>query len=174
MKNKATNKKAFKVRSLIVAFVVIAICETFFVMDILADFLHLDIASAWIDHSTMELVSTLTLAFSLVVIGLQIKLLHADHRDAQAAVKVASGELLAVIEAKFGIWELTASERQIALLLIKGFSAQEIADLRDTRAGTVKSQCSAIYQKAGVKGRGELGAYFVEDLLAGDITPAPL
>lgn len=167
--NTAKNIKAFKGRSLIVAFIVIAICEAFFVLDIAADIFHLDIAAAWIDHSVIELISTVTLAFSLLIIGLQIRQLHADHRDAQAAVKVASGELLAVIDAKFESWKLSASERQVALLLIKGFSAQEIADLRDTRPGTVKSQSSAIYQKAGVKGRSELAAYFVEDLLAGEI-----
>jgi len=166
--NTADNKKTFKVRSLVVTFVVIAICEFFFVLDVVADIFHLDITTDWLDHNSMEVISTASLAFALILIGLQIKQLLGEHRDAQATVKVASGELLAVIEAKFEVWGLTSSERQIALLIIKGFSTQEIADLRDTRPGTVKSQCSAVYQKAGVKGRGELAAYFVEDLLAGE------
>ena len=54
------------------------------------------------------------------------------------------------------------------MLLIKGLSTQEISGIRDTRPGTVKSQSSAIYQKADVAGRNELVAYFVEDLLAGE------
>ena len=141
--------------------------EFFFIIDISADIFHLDISTAWIDHSAIETISTLTLALALVVIGLQIKQLLHEHDDAKALVKVASGELLAVIDLKFEVWELTPSEQQIAMLLIKGFSAQEIADLRDTRPGTVKSQCSAIYLKSGVAGRNELAAYFVEDLLAG-------
>ena len=162
------NKKAFEVRSLIVCFIVIAVCEVFFLLDVAADVFYFDVLASWVDHSVVELITTVTLAFTLIVIGWQIKQLLGEHREAKAFVKVASGELLAVIYARFGDWKLTRSEREIALLLIKGLSAQEIASLRDTRVGTVKSQSSGIYQKAGVKGRNELAAYFVEDLLGGD------
>ena len=126
-----------------------------------------------VDHTVIELITTITLAFALILIGRQIWRLLGEHRAAQNSVKVASGELLAVIYAKFDDWKLSPSERDIALLLIKGLSAQEISDLRDTRPGTVKSQSSAVYQKAGVKGRNELAAYFVEDLLGGDTFMAP-
>ncbi len=166
------NKRTFEVQSLILAFVVIAVCETFFLLDVSADMFGLDIAAPWIDHGVIELITAVTLALALAVIGLQIMRLLREHRVVQASVKVASGELLAVIEDRFKHWRLTPSEHEIALLLIKGFSAQEIADLRNTRPGTVKSQSSAIYQKAGVQGRNELVAYFMEDLLAGDpLTP---
>jgi len=158
----------FEVKSLVVSFIVIAICEVFFVLDVVADAFYINIQAPWIDHGAVELISTLSLALALVVIGWQIKrLLHA-HRNAQAHIQVASGELIQVIEQKFDDWQLTHSERDIALLLIKGLSNQEIADIRATRPGTVKSQGSAIYQKAAVKNRHELAAYFVEDLLAGE------
>ncbi len=162
------NKKTFGIQSLVISFVIIAVCEVFFLLDVLADVFRIDLAAPWIDHGTIELVSAVTLAFALVVIGWQIKRLLHDHRNARAFVQVASGELLAVIYGKFDAWKLTSSERDIALLLIKGLSIQEISDVRDTRPGTVKSQSSAIYQKAGVTGRNELAAYFVEDLLAGE------
>ena len=87
---------------------------------------------------------------------------------AEDRVKVASGELMQVISEKFDDWRLSPSERDIAVLLIKGLSNQEIAEIRATRPGTVKSQSSSIYQKSGVKNRHELAAYFVEDLLAGE------
>jgi DNA-binding CsgD family transcriptional regulator len=161
-------RKTFGVQSLVVTFIVIAICEIFFLMDVLADAFYTDITIGWIDHSVLELISTITLAFALIVIGWQINRLLREHRIVEASVKVASGELLAVINARFTSWKLSPSECEVALLLIKGLSTQEIADLRETRLGTVKSQGSAIYQKAGVKGRNELVAYFVEDLLAGD------
>ncbi|NQV83132.1 MAG: LuxR family transcriptional regulator [Rhodospirillales bacterium] len=168
------NKKAFEVRSLVVSFVVIAISEIFFLLDVSADIFHIDIAAPWIDHNVLEFVSTVALAFALLVIGWQIRRLLREHREARASIQVASGELLAVIYAKFDAWELTPSEREIALLLIKGLSVREISEIRDTRPGTVKSQSSAVYQKAGVKGRNELAAYFVEDLLAGEnILPMP-
>ena len=166
------DRKAFEVRSLVVSFVVIALCLVFFILDVAADIFYVDIPALWIDHTVVELITTFTLAIALILIGRQIRQLLGEHRDAQAFVKVASGELLTVIFAKFDDWKLTASERDIALLLIKGLSVQEIADLRDTRPGTVKSQGSAVYLKAGVKGRNELVAYFVEDLLGGDVLNA--
>ena len=167
-----SSRKKFEVRSLIFSFVVIAICEAFFLIDVSADIFRIDINTSWIEHDKIELFSTVTLALSLVVIGLQIVRLLKAHRQARDVVEVASGELLAVILRHFEDWKLSASEREVALLLIKGLSTQEIADLRQTKIGTVKSQSSAIYQKAGVRGRNELVAYFVEDLLAGQsITP---
>ena len=162
------HKSTFEVQTLIISFVVIAVCEGFFLLDVFADVFQIDISTSWFDHSMIELVTALFLAPALVVIGLQIRRLLRDHRAAQNSIKVASGELLAVIHGRFEKWKLSPSENEIAMLLIKGFSAQEIADLRNTRPGTVKSQASMIYQKAGVRGRNELVAFFVEDLLAGD------
>jgi DNA-binding CsgD family transcriptional regulator len=162
-----TDKNRFEVQSLILSFVVIAICELFFILDVLADFFQIDMDILWIDHNFIEQASTVVLALALVVIGRQIFRLLKAHRTAQRSVQVASGELLSVIFNHFETWGLSPSEVEIALLLIKGFSAAEIAKLRETRPGTVKSQSSAIYQKADVRGRNELVAYFVEDLLAG-------
>jgi len=164
----AKRTSGFGVRTLIATFVIVAFCETFFLVDIAADLFHMDIAAPWIEHDVLERISTITLAIALVAIGLQIRQLLKENRDAQASIQVASGELLSVLDAKFDSWQLSPSERDIALLLIKGLTTQEIANMRDTRQGTVKSQSSAIYQKAGVKNRSELVAYFVEDLLAGE------
>ncbi len=161
------DKSSFEVQTLVFSFVVIAICEAFFLLDVAADMFQIDISTSWIDHNMIELITAFSLAPALIIIGLQIIRLVRAHREAQDSVKVASGELLAVIHGRFNKWQLSPSECEIALLLIKGFTAQEIADLRNTRPGTVKSQSSTIYQKAEVRGRNELVAYFVEDLLAG-------
>ncbi len=163
---RSANKNTFEVQTLIFSFSVVAICEAFLLLDVFADVFRIDISTSWIDHNMIELIIVFTLAPALVVIGLQIKRLLREYREAQDSVKVASGELLVVIYGRFREWQLSPSESEIALLLIKGFTAQEIANLRSTRPGTVKSQSSNIYQKAGVRGRHELAAYFVEDLLA--------
>lgn len=160
-------KYPLPVKTLTVSFFTILFCEFFFLADVMADYFHIDIETAWLDHGLLEFMTTITLAVSLVAIGFEIRRLLKENRTAQASVKVASGELMSVISQHFDQWQLSASERDIALLLIKGLSTQEVADLRQTKLGTVKSQSSAIYQKAGVRGRNELVAYFVEDLLAG-------
>ncbi len=161
-------KYGFEAKVLALSFIVIAACEVFFLLDVAADFFHMDVGAPWIDHGAIELMTTLSLAFALIVIGRETFRLLRAHRTAKADVQIASGELMQVIEQKFADWRLTASERDVALLLIKGMSNQEIADIRATRPGTVKAQSSAIYHKAAVRNRHELAAYFVEDLLAGD------
>jgi DNA-binding NarL/FixJ family response regulator len=66
---------------------------------------------------------------------------------------------------------LTAAERDVALLSIKGISNTDIAEMRNTRAGTIQAQHAAIYRKAGVSSRAELISVVFEDLIAGlDLT----
>jgi DNA-binding CsgD family transcriptional regulator len=71
----------------------------------------------------------------------------------------------AAIDAQFERWELTPAERDVALLLLKGFSLKEIAELRTTGERTARQQALAVYRKAGLAGRAELAAFFLEDLL---------
>ena len=71
-----------------------------------------------------------------------------------------------VIERHFRDWRLSESEREVAMMAIKGLSVAEMAEARQTREGTVKAQCAAIYRKAGVSGRLQLLSYFIEELVA--------
>ncbi len=63
-------------------------------------------------------------------------------------------------------WNLTASEKEVAYLLLKGLSSKEIATVRQTSEKTVRTQAMVIYSKSGVGGRSELLAFFLEDVLA--------
>lgn len=69
------------------------------------------------------------------------------------------------IDQQFERWGLTAAEREIALLLLKGLSHKEVAALRDTSERTVRQQALSVYRKSGLGGRTELAAFFLEDLL---------
>lgn len=69
------------------------------------------------------------------------------------------------IDHQFDRWDLSPAERDVALLLLKGLSTREIGDLRRTREATVRQQAQGIYRKAGLVGRAELAAFFLEDLL---------
>lgn len=69
------------------------------------------------------------------------------------------------IEKQFEIWSLTPAEREVGLLMLKGFSHREVASLRGTTEATVRHQARSIYQKCGLAGRGAFCAYFLEDLL---------
>lgn len=62
-------------------------------------------------------------------------------------------------------WELTKSEKEVAFLLIKGFSLKEIAEYRSTAEKTTRAHATSIYAKSGLSGRNQLSAFFLEDLL---------
>lgn len=70
------------------------------------------------------------------------------------------------IEGQFSRWNLTDAEREVALLLLKGFSLKEVAAVRATSERTIRAQARSLYGKAGVTGRAALSAFFLEDLLA--------
>ncbi len=69
------------------------------------------------------------------------------------------------IDAQFREWELTPTEREIALLVLKGHSHKRIADLTGRRERTVRQHSVVVYQKSGLGGRAELAAFFLEDLI---------
>jgi DNA-binding CsgD family transcriptional regulator len=74
--------------------------------------------------------------------------------------------LAEAIDRQFGRWGLSGAERDVALLLLKGLALKDIAAARDTSERTVRQQALAVYRKAGLAGRAELSAFFLEDLLA--------
>jgi DNA-binding CsgD family transcriptional regulator len=69
------------------------------------------------------------------------------------------------IDKQFETWGLTAAEREVALLILKGLRHKEIATARNTSEGTVRQQALMVYKKAGLDGRTDLAAFFLEDLL---------
>lgn len=70
------------------------------------------------------------------------------------------------IDEQFKLWNLTEAEREVALLLLKGLSLKEIAQIRATSERTIRAQARSLYAKAGLSGRAALSAFFLEDLLA--------
>jgi DNA-binding CsgD family transcriptional regulator len=69
------------------------------------------------------------------------------------------------IDQQFDRWSLSPAEKDVALLLLKGFSHKEVAQLRGRAERTVRQQALAIYRKSNLNGRASLAAYFLEDLL---------
>lgn len=69
------------------------------------------------------------------------------------------------IDAQLDGWRLSPAEKEVAFLLLKGLGLREIAELRGTHEKTVRAQSASIYAKAGLAGRSELAAFFLEDLL---------
>jgi DNA-binding CsgD family transcriptional regulator len=71
-----------------------------------------------------------------------------------------------LIDRQLTRWGLTAAEKEVALLLLKGLSHKEVARARDVSEATARQQAAAVYRKAGLGGRHDLAAFFLEDLLS--------
>ena len=67
----------------------------------------------------------------------------------------------ATTEHEFAAWKLTPAERDVALLLLKGYSHKHIAKETARSERTVRQHAVAIYQKAGLTSRAELAAHFL-------------
>jgi DNA-binding CsgD family transcriptional regulator len=77
-----------------------------------------------------------------------------------------SHDFATVVEEQFKAWDLTESEKEIAILLIQGMSMKEIADDRQSKESTVRQQSASIYRKSHLDGRQQLSSYFLEDLFS--------
>ncbi len=71
----------------------------------------------------------------------------------------------AALDRQFERWVLSPAEKEVALLLLKGLAHKEIAEVRSITEATARQQSRAVYKKAGLTGRNDLAAFFLEDLL---------
>ena len=87
-------------------------------------------------------------------------------RDAwRERARDALEDLGRAVDRQFEAWGLTPAEREVALLLLKGYGHKQAAALTGRSERTVRQHAVAVYHKAGLAGRAELAAFFLEDLL---------
>jgi DNA-binding NarL/FixJ family response regulator len=95
-----------------------------------------------------------------------------SYQEWKAKTHASAQEIRHLIDKQFLLWHLSHSEKDVALLLIKGLSMKEIAEIRNTQEKTVRQQATTIYKKSELSGRQELAAFFLEDILSAPIQPA--
>jgi DNA-binding NarL/FixJ family response regulator len=82
----------------------------------------------------------------------------------QRSAEHALEGLSRAIDGQCELWGLTPTERETALLLLKGHSHKRIARLTGRSERTVRQHAVAVYRKSGLAGRAELAAFFLEGL----------
>ncbi len=91
---------------------------------------------------------------------------HRAERDEwRASAQLALAGLGRAIDEQFASWGLTPTEREIALMLLKGRSHKAIAYATGRSERTVRQHAVTVYGKSGLGGRAELAAFFLEDLM---------
>lgn len=136
--------------------------------DVIADYEE----GANIGHIAGELIILLMSLGGVVLLWRQLYWTRIDLVHARAETEEwrrENSELIqglgAAINKQFITWNLTKAEAEVGLLLLKGLSHKEIAQLRQTSERTIREQARALYRKSGLSGRSEVSAFFLEDLL---------
>lgn len=90
---------------------------------------------------------------------------HREERDAwRASAESALAGLGRAIDERLQAWGLTPTEREVALLLLRGKSHKEIAYVTGRSERTIRQHAVAVYDKSGLAGRAQLAAFFLEDV----------
>nr|MBS0021848.1 LuxR family transcriptional regulator [Gammaproteobacteria bacterium] len=155
-------------RSARVATALFAVIALLIMSDLIVDY-H---AGASRPHLAVELVVLLVAAGGITFLWRQFEQVRTDLAEARIEAerwRKENHELIqglgAAIARQFTCWQLTRAEAEVALLLLKGLSHKEIANIRQTSERTIREQARAVYRKAGLSGRSSLSAFFLEDLL---------
>lgn len=164
---KSTQKRKLYLSALIT---VQAACAAFFLYDVARDIIEGHSTSAF--YLLMETLATISLIAAAVMEARALRRMQMEQSQAARSIQVARGELQNVIDAYFRDWGLTPAEADVAGLTIKGCSITEVADMRGSRDGTVKTQLNAIYRKAGVTGRTQLVSLLIDDLMGAPLVVA--
>jgi DNA-binding CsgD family transcriptional regulator len=161
--------------NLITALVLFAACLIFLIFDITEDWMH---GLGWL-HILSESLIAILATIGIYALIFRYKKLKINYvatvndnlnlRNDNLSLKVANENLVRDIQFRMDQtmrkWQLTEAEKLVAILVIKGLSNKEIANLRQTSESTIRQQTTSIYKKANLHTRSELSAYFLENLL---------
>ena len=154
-------------RELIAAFAIVAlqaVAAIFFLVDSI-DEIILQLGTGIDVPVILECLVAIALIAGVVMGARHTRKLMAEARRRDGALAIARGALAEILKSRFTEWRLSAGESEVALFAIKGCSVSEIAILRNTATGTVRSQLSQIYTKAGVTSQSMLTSIFLDELL---------
>lgn len=143
----------------------------FFVLDSIEDQIS-EARQGFSPDAAMEGFIGLALLGGIILSSRYIAQLRSKLRWQEHSLSIAKGALAEHIAQRFREWSLTPGEGDVALFALKGFDVSEIARLRGAAAGTVRSQLSQVYTKAGVTSQAMLVSLFIDDLL--DTAPLEL
>ena len=125
---------------------------------------------------TIGVLMTLFTAMTAGVVWLCFRLMTAqlDQRRKER-VMPGGGETAAkeaVITQHAADWGLSRSEADVAIFVVKGFSNNEISEMRGTSVATVKSQLGSIFRKSGMTSRYQLIAFVTDEVVDQARAPA--
>ncbi len=144
-----------------------------------------DPASWWSAHVLLEVVMVVASMTMATLLWLRWRGVTTELRATQATLasrqveleswRASSEEALRsfgqAVAAQMTRWELTPSEREVALLLLQGLGHKQIAGQTGRSERTVRQHAVSVYNKSGQHGRAELAAFFLTGLTLPEVEP---
>lgn len=166
---------SLELRQKLTVFLIVLATFVLWVIDAIDDLSH---GSSW-KHLALEAIVLIMAAFWIVSVAVRyfasrteniriktdLAQVRKDLENYQKETQHLIKGLSLKISEQLDKWNMTNAEKDVALLLLKGFSNKEIADIRATSEKTVTQQISSIYMKSNLKSRSEFAAFFLEELL---------
>ncbi|MBC7477537.1 MAG: helix-turn-helix transcriptional regulator [Pseudorhodobacter sp.] len=141
------------------------LCVVVFLRDVVSDLALQSWADMFDVTNLSEIAAMLGLGIGLVFEAFVLLRLLKRQARMQQSLTAAATALSDLMQTYFETWGLTPTEQDVAAFTIKGCSIAEIATLRGSAEGTIKTHLNAIYRKSGVSGRAQLISVLVDDLL---------
>lgn len=144
------------------------LCAVVFLVDVLRDVSEMG-GPNW--GLLPEALASIALFVGIAVEAVYLRELLRRKASLERSVSMASAALQTVIDSHFDEWKLTASERDVAALMVKGLSISEIAQIRGSAEGTVKAHLNAIYRKANARNRAEVLSHIMDTMIDKPLLP---
>ena len=151
--------------SLMLLILVQVLCAFFFASDIIADYQEAGRSGSNRFYLSLEAIATLSIFAAIIFETKYILELLRRKAHLERNMSVASAAMNDVILAHFQSWALTPSETDVANFLVKGLGIAEIAQMRGSAEGTIKSHLNSIYRKSGAHNRGEVLSLIIDSLM---------
>lgn len=116
-------------------------------------------------HISFEIMAVICLGYGAWALRRQLALMRDRQASDAQTIRMLRGAFDQVLAGRFDDWGLTPAERDVTVLILKGLGVAEIAAARQTAAGTVKAQSTAIFRKIGVRSKSELMSVVIDEFL---------
>jgi DNA-binding CsgD family transcriptional regulator len=165
-----SGRRAARRREVFLGMAVLLSCMAFFGFDVVADvaahrLAGASFASVELVHLIFETVAVFGLGYAVITLRQYLRLLQGEAESSKETIHMLRGNFDEVLRDKFKEWSLTAAERDVTLLIIRGLSVADIAAARNTAQGTIKAQSTSIFRKIGVGSKTELMSVIIDEFL---------
>jgi DNA-binding NarL/FixJ family response regulator len=143
-----------------------AICAAFFLWDVGQDFNESGITLASNAYGILELFAAVLLVAAIIFELRYLQHILRRNSFLEENMSLAALAMHDIVKHMFSQWDLTKTEDEVGMLMVKGFSISEIARIRGSAEGTIKAHLNAIYRKSGTSSRAEVLSLLIDPLMA--------